>query len=165
MDINIRKSEESDIPKLLEIYNYEVENSIATLDIEKKTEEQWKIWFYEHNKENHPLYTAVIDEKCAGYASLSNYRDKEAYKSTVELSVYIAKEYRGMGVASALMEYIIKKAKNDKETHLIVSVITDGNDASKHLHEKFGFEYCGKMSEVGKKFGVYQDIIYYDLKV
>lgn len=163
--ITIRNSEISDLPELLRIYNYEVENGVATLDIHPQTTEERKRWFDAHGSANHPLVTAVEDGEIAGYASLSSYRDKEAYSSTVELSVYVAPEHRRRGVAVKLMEYLVDFARNDPSTHCVVSVITAGNEASVKLHEKFGFTYSGTIPEVGEKFGRYLDIVNYALIV
>lgn len=161
----IRKAEIKDLEELLEIYNYEVKHGVATLDLEEKTLEEWKEWFYAHNVDNHPLYVAEVDNSVAGYATLSSYREKEAFKSTVELSIYIGEAYRKKGIAAALMEFILKEAKKDERTHTVVSVITSGNEASQKLHEKFGFEFCGTIKEVGMKFGEYRDIDNYRLGV
>ena len=161
----IRKAETKDLNQLLEIYNYEVENGVATLDLKPKTLTEWEEWFHNHNVENHPLFVAEIDNCVAGYASLSSYREKEAFKSTVELSIYIGVNYRSKGIASALMDFILKEAKKDKMTHTVVSVITAGNEASRKLHEKFNFEFCGTIKEVGVKFGEYRDIENYSLNV
>lgn len=163
--MEIRMAEKQDIEELLHIYNYEVEHGVATLDLKKKNLEEWEIWFLQHNVENHPLYVAQVDNKVAGYASLSSYREKEAYKTTVELSVYIGVQYRKKGIAAALMEFIINLAKEDEKIHTVVSVITSGNEASRRLHEKFGFEFCGTIREVGMKFGKYWDIDNYSLRV
>lgn len=65
----------------------------------------------------------------------------------------------------ALMQYIIEEAEKEEATHTVVSVITAGNEASKKLHQKFGFEYCGTIKEVGIKFGAYRDIENYRLTV
>lgn len=164
-DIRIRKAEYEDLKSLLEIYNYEVVNGVATLDLHPKTMEEWEKWFYAHNVENHPLLVAELRGQAAGYASLSSYREKEAYRSTVELSVYIGNSYRRKGVATKLMKEIIEEAKKDKDTHLVVSVITAGNEASVKLHEKYGFTFCGTIHEVGMKFGRYLDIENYELRV
>ncbi len=174
--MRVRKAREEDIRALLDIYNEEVLHGIATLDLRPRTFEEWQQWFVMHNKENHPLYvvereddseqgTGLRPGKIAGYASLSPYREKEAYCSTVELSVYIGKEYRRQGAAAALMERILEEARRDERTHLVVSVITAGNEASTCLHEKFGFTYCGTIREVGMKFGRYLDIENYSLPV
>jgi len=174
----IRKAEEKDIQALLDIYNYEVINGVATLDLEPKTYTEWEAWFAAHNIKNHPLYVAELEDsdttaemdvsvagEVAGYASLSSYREKQAYCSTVELSIYIAPQYRGRKIAGALMEYILEKARADESIHTVVSVITSGNVASSRLHEKFGFTFCGCIREVGMKFGTYLDIDNYSLQV
>lgn len=163
--IHIRKAEQKDLEALLAIYNYEVQNGVATLDLRPKSLTEWQEWFDCHNVDNHPLLAAVIDGQVAGYASLSPYREKEAYCSTVELSVYVDKQHRGRGAATALMEHILEEARADLRTHTVVSVITAGNDASERLHEKFGFTFCGTIREVGVKFGAYRDIDNYSLRV
>ena len=161
----VRKAEIEDLQELLDIYNYEVENGVATLDLRPKTLDERKVWFYEHNVDNHPLIVAQIDNHIAGYASLSSYREKEAYKSTVELSIYVGVNYRKQGVACILMQEILKMAKEDERIHTVVSVITGGNEASIKLHGKYGFEFCGTIREVGMKFGKYVDIDNYRLNV
>ncbi len=161
----IRKPVREEIPALLDIYNYEVENGVATLDINKKTLKEWEKWYDNHNIGNHPLIVCETDGEIAGYATLSTYREKEAYKSTVELSVYVSPSHRKMGVGTALMEAIIAMAKEDESIHTVVSVITAGNEASRRLHEKFGFTFCGTIPEVGEKFGRYVDIENYSLRV
>ncbi len=174
--MRIRKAREEDIRALLDIYNEEVLDGIATLDLRPRTYEEWQQWFAMHNTGNHPLYVAeteggskqgkeVSPGEIAGYASLSPYREKEAYCSTVELSVYIGKKYRRQGVATALMERILEEARGDERTHTVVSVITAGNEASVCLHGKFGFTYCGTIREAGMKFGRYLDIENYSLPV
>ncbi len=161
----IRKAEPKDLKDLLEIYNYEVVYGISTLDIHPKTLEEWKQWCDAHNKDNHPLIVAEIGGHAAGYASLSSYREKEAYCSTVELSVYVAASYRKRGIADALMKVILDMAKEDESIHMVVSVITGGNEASIRLHDKYGFTYCGSIHEVGVKFNEYRDIENYELRV
>lgn len=153
----IRKALESDVPRLLEIYNFEVINGVSTLDITPKTLPEWQKWFELHQTDRHPLIAAEKDGIVAGYASLSPYRQKEAYSSTAELSVYIAPEYRRQGIASALMGEIMKLAC-ETDLHLIVSIITSGNAASEALHRKFGFSYCGTIHEAGYKHGKFQSI-------
>lgn len=89
--ISIRVAEQADLPALLQIYNEEVLHGTATFDLHPKTLAERQVWFDQHNQDNHPLLTAELDGTIAGYASLSAYAEKEAYCSTVELSVYVAK--------------------------------------------------------------------------
>ncbi len=163
--MEIRVARREDLQQLLDIYNYEVVHGVATLDLQPKSLEEWGRWFDAHNIKNHPLLVAEQAGRVAGYACLSPYRSKEAYRSTVELSIYIGPDFRRQGVATALMEAILREARQDPETHTVVSVITDGNEASRKLHEKFGFTYCGAIREVGMKFGAYQDILNFSLIV
>ena len=163
--MHIRTARREDVPALLDIYNYEVEHGVSTLDLTKRTQDQWQAWFAAHNRDNHPLIVAETEGTVAGYASLSPYREKEAYRSTVELSIYIHPDFRRQGVASGLMQAILELARQDQGTHMVVSVITSGNAASARLHEKFGFTFCGTIRQVGMKFGRYQDIDNYELIV
>lgn len=161
----IRYANENDVQSLMDIYNYEVINGVATLDLQAKDYEDRLSFYKAHQDIHHPLIVGEIDGKVVGYACLSSYREKEAFKATVELSVYIHQEHRGKHVASKLMEYILEIAKKDETIHNVVSVITAGNVASTRLHEKFNFTYCGTIKEVGIKFGKYQDIENYSLLV
>ncbi len=161
----IRKAQESDMPELLEIYNYEICNGTATFDLHPKTMEERMVWFREHNKDNHPLIVAELDGKAVAYASLSAYREKEAYAAAVELSIYVSPDYRRRGIARKLMEAILQEAKTRDDIDTVISVITGGNEASVRLHESLGFAYCGCLKGVGVKFGRKQDILNYQLLV
>ena len=164
-ELVIRPITKDDIAACLDIYNYEVINGVATLDLEPRTLLEWQEWYDAHSDEHHPIVVGTIDGVVAGYASLSPYRPKEAYKSTVELSIYIHQEYRGKGIAIQLMAHILEIAKNDPLLHNVVSVITAGNEGSTKLHERFGFTYCGLTPQVGFKHGKYQDTETYALLV
>lgn len=163
--MKIRAAEEQDMPELLDIYNYEVEKGYATFDLRPKTMEERRVWFREHNRDNHPLIVAEEDGKAVGYASLSSYRIKEAYAATVELSLYVHKDYRRRGIAAELAETILNMAREREDIHTVISVITGGNAASMKLHKKLGFTHCGTMREVGVKFGKLLDIENYQIMV
>ena len=161
--MTIRPAKKEDVPALLEIYNYEVVHGVATLDLNPRTLPEWEEWFSEHQTSDNFILTAEINDAPAGYASLSEYRSKEAYKSTAELSVYVGHEFRRQGVASALIDEVLKIAHSSDTLHSVVSVITAGNDASERLHAKFGFKPCGTLHQVGFKHGKYQDIDNFEL--
>ena len=164
-ELTIRSIAKDDVFACLSIYNYEVEHGVATLDLEARTLEEWHEWYNAHSDEHHPIIVGNINDVVVGYASLSPYRLKDAFKSTVELSIYIHKDYRGQGVATQLMERILEMAKADTMIHNVVSVITAGNEESTKLHNRFGFTYCGLTPEVGFKHGKYQDTETYALLV
>ena len=164
-NLNIRHASIDDVSHCLDIYNYEVVNGVATLDLEPRTLPEWQEWFRAHQTSDHCIFVGLMDDVVVGYASLSPYRTKDAFKSTVELSIYIHQEYRGKGVASKLMNHILEHAKETETLHTVVSVITAGNAASTALHERFGFTYCGLTPQVGFKHGKYQDTETYALLV
>ena len=164
-ELVIQSITKNNISACLAIYNYEVIHGVATLDLEPRTLEEWHEWYNAHSDEQHPIIVGTIDDVVVGYASLSPYRLKDAFKSTVELSIYIHQNYRGQGVATQLMERILEMAKEDTMLHNVVSVITAGNEESTKLHNRFGFTYCGLTPEVGFKHGKYQDTETYALLV
>lgn len=161
----VRRGKREDVPALLDIYNHEVENGVATLDLKPRALEQWMAWFDSHQNDLHPLFVAELDGRPVGYATLSPYRPKDAYRSTTELSVYVSLEARGRGLANMLLDALIGHARASEEIHLIVSVITGNNAASMALHERYGFEKCGVVHEAGFKMGCYHDIVFYELIV
>ncbi len=161
----IRTATINDLPAMLEIYNYEITNTLATFALDEMTLKDREPWFYEHNKDNHPLFACELDGKVVGYVSLSSYRNMQAYASTVELSVYVHHEYQGRGIGNEMMEFILDYARRDPTIHMIISVITSVNEKSIKMHEKFGFSFCGKIPEAGFKSGEYRDIVNYCLIV
>ncbi|MEY8356629.1 N-acetyltransferase family protein [Lachnospiraceae bacterium 54-53] len=161
----IRIAEEKDLPALLDIYNYEVEHGLSTFDLNPKTMEERLAWYRAHNVGNHPLIVAEEDGKAVGYASLSSYRPKEAYAATVELSIYIDRDYRRRGIAGKLAVAILETAREREDIHTVISVITGGNEASIRLHELLGFVHCGTIREVGAKFGKMLDIENFQMMV
>ena len=106
-NFKIRRARIDDISSCLAIYNYEVVNGVATLDLEPRTLTEWQEWYKAHQTSEHCIFVGFMDDVVVGYASLSPYRTKDAFKSTVELSIYIHQEYRGKGVASKLMAHIL----------------------------------------------------------
>lgn len=161
--MTIRWAEKSDLPRLADIFNYEVLHGTASFSIRPRTIGERTIWFEQHDRDRFPLIVSEDNERVTGYASLSVYRDNDAYAATAELSVYVDHEYRGRKTGEALMEELIRMARENGKIHAIVSVITADNVPSIRLHEKLGFRYCGVTAEVGFKFGRWLDAVYYQL--
>ncbi len=154
--INIRAATDSDQPAILEIYNDAVLNTTATFDTEPRSMENQKEWFRKHKK-NHPVLVAVKNKTLVGWASLSPWSDRCAYDTTVEVSVYLHKNFRGQGIGSTLLEMVTLEGKK-AENHTVISRITQGNEISIHLHEKLGYRHIGVLKEVGFKFGKFLDV-------
>mgnify|MGYP005828999005 CR=1 FL=1 len=157
----IRKATIDDLPAMLAIYNEAILNLTATFDLEEQTLDQREQWFYKYD-ERYPLMVAEVNGEVTGYCGISPYNAKQAYATTVEISIYLSDKHRGKGIGQALMRDMIKRAK-ELQYHTIIAGITEGNDGSVHLHEKFGFEFAGKLKEVGYKFGQWQNVLYLQL--
>lgn len=154
--IHIRPATDSDQQAIMEIYNDAVVNTTATFDTDKRTIEKQMDWFRKHKK-NHPVLIAEKDKQVIGWASLSPWSDRCAYDTTVEVSVYVHKNFRGLGIGSSLLEMITLEGKK-VNNHTVISRITQGNEVSIHLHEKFGYTHIGVMREVGFKFDKFLDV-------
>jgi len=159
--LKFRDAEITDLPKLLNIYNWAVENTTASFDLTAQTLEQRAEWF-SHYGGKYPLIVAEVDGEVAGYASLSSFRQKEGYAPTAENSVYVDPEFHRRGIGKALLGEIIKIGR-EKGFHVIVAGITSGNGVSVKMHEDFGFTYCGNFKEVAYKFNTWQDCLFYQL--
>ncbi len=147
----IRRAELRDLPELMEIYNEAILNTTATFDTEVKDYEDREKWFHAHTGK-YCIFVYEKDKRAAGYASLSQYRDRKAFDSAVEISIYIHKDYRGQHIGHALMKETLDFAKANPEIVTVISLITSENAASIHLHEKYGFAYCGQIKNAGIKF-------------
>jgi len=160
----LRNAVISDVPSILEIYNDAVLNSTATFDLETKTLEDRIKWFNNHTK---PHILLVDDNNgiITGYASLSHYREKPAYDTTAEFSVYIKKDFRRNNIGFNLSNAVIEYAEDCESINNIVSVITADNIPSIKLHEKLGFDFCGTIKQAGRKFGKMLDVYIYQLIV
>jgi phosphinothricin acetyltransferase len=159
--ITFRDAAIEDLPKLLDIYNWAVENTTASFDLTSQTLEQRKVWF-SHYGGKHPLIVAEMDGVVVGYASLSEFRQKEGYATTAEVSVYVDPDYHRRGIGKALLAEIISLGRK-KGYHCIMAGITGGNDVSVKMHQSFGFTYCGNFKEVARKFDKWQDCLFYQL--
>lgn len=148
-----------DVKEILPIYNDAILHTTATFDTKIKTVDEMLEWLSHHSK-LYPVIVSKENDVVTGYCSLTQFKEKDAYKHSVELSVYIHPEHRRKGLARKLMEQIMMIAK-DLGHHTIISCITSGNDVSEKLHEKLAFKKVGHISEAGKKFDKWLDIVYY----
>ncbi|MGG1662442.1 N-acetyltransferase family protein [Brevibacillus sp. NRS-1366] len=161
--VQIRDAVIDDLPAMLEIYNYAIQNTVATFDLQEQSLEQRMVWFNKHGG-NYPLLVAESQGEILGYSCLSSFREKPAYAKSTELSVYVSQEKRSIGVGSALMAVLLQRAAQ-LGYHTVISGIVGGNEASIALHHKFGFTFVGKFREVGYKFGEWQDVHFYQLMI
>ena len=151
MEIKIRPYEISDAKTIVEILNYYILNSTALYDYAVRTTQQQQTIFDEKLKKGFPVVVATINDVVVGFGYYSEFRLREAYKFTVEHSVYVAPEEHGKGIGKKVMQHLIDLAKQQK-LHTMVAVIDAENESSISFHEQFGFETVGTIKESGFKF-------------
>jgi phosphinothricin acetyltransferase len=158
----IRPAVRADLPRLTAIYNHYVLTSPSTFDLEPLTVAQRTAWFLEHaNTGRHRLLVADEEDLVVGYASTSRFRDRAAYDTTVEASVYCAPEAVGRGIGSALYRRLFAAIAGE-DVNRIVAGITLPNNASVALHCSFGFVQVGVFSQNGRKFDRYWDVAWFE---
>ncbi len=98
-----------------------------------------------------------------GYASTSKFGEKPAYRSTIEMTIYLREDARGRGIGRPLYELALREAA--RSFHLAVAGITLPNEASVALHEQLGFTRIGVFEEVGHKLGHWRDVGWWQLRL
>ena len=145
-----------DAEAIRSIYNREVTGTTVTFDLVPRSLDDQRAWLAAHAGA-HPAVVAVAGDDVVGFGSLSPYRDRPAYSTTVENSVYVASEWRGKGVGHALLAELVRLA-GLHGFHAVMARIVGGHDASIALHKGCGFELVGVEKEVGRKFGRWLDV-------
>jgi phosphinothricin acetyltransferase len=160
---HIRNATDADVPRLTEIYNHYIANSPATFDLDPFTVEQRREWFSQHDASgpHRLLFVAESAGVVAGYACTSQFRPRRAYDTTVEVTVYCAPDATGRGIGRALYAHLFEAIAGE-DLRLAVAGITVPNPASIALHESFGFRRAGLMHGIGRKFGQYWDVAWYE---
>ncbi|MEU3355082.1 N-acetyltransferase family protein [Streptomyces sp. NPDC037389] len=154
----IRPGTESHLKQLTDIYNHYVTSTPVTFDIEPVTVEERRQWLADHPATGrHRLLVAEESGTVLGYATSGPFRAKQAYETSVETSVYLAPEHTGRGLGGMLYHALFE-ALAAEDVHRAYAGITQPNEASMRLHERFGFRPAGVLHEVGRKFGTYWDV-------
>ena len=155
--MQIRPATPADAAATAAIYNEEVTGSTVTFDLVTRTDEEQAQWL-RARAGAHEVVVAEVDGEIAGFASLSAFRDRPAYRTTVEDSVYVHRDHRGRGVGRALLGEILRVAEA-RGFHCVIARIVGGHEASISLHRALGFEHVGVEREVGRKFGRWLDVV------
>ena len=155
--VEIRLVERRDAEGIREIYNHYVAESTALFDLVPRTLEAQVQWIDEHSG-GHPAVVAVADGGIVGFGSLSAYRSRPAYATTVEDSVYLLPGHEGRGIGRRLLDELVDLAAAHG-FHTVIARISGGNEASIALHRACGFELVGVEREVGRKFGRWLDVV------
>lgn len=159
----IRQLHTTDIQVLLDIYNYYVLNTVVTFDIEPLSFSTFRDKI-NHINTSHPFLIYEDEGEVLGFAYASMFRPKPAYNFTLESTVYVKHTAHGKKIGTQLYKALIEKLR-ETEAHTVLGVLTMPNEASVKLHEKFGFKKVAHIEDAGLKFGEWQDVGIWQLKL
>jgi len=161
-DVSIRRAEARDLPALLDIYNHYVVNTPITFDIEPRTLEQRRQWFEGFAPSGrYQCLVAARGNAAIGWACSGRFKDRAAYDTSVETSIYLAPDEQGKGLGRKLYGALFEALKGE-DLHRAFGGVTQPNEASNGLHRALGFALVGTYKEVGRKFGRFWDVAWFE---
>jgi len=159
--VQVRLATRSDLAEINAIYNFYVVNSTTTYQEILSNEKERDDWFSGRSS-RHPVTVASIDNQVVGWASLNEFRVRSAYRFTTENSLYVRHDLHRKGIGSSLLEDQIHRAR-ELGFHTIIAGVDAEQSASIALHLRFGFQQVAHMSQVGRKFDRWLDVIFLQL--
>jgi phosphinothricin acetyltransferase len=154
----IRPATVGDAVATVAIYNREVATSTATFDLVERSIEEQRDWLTARTGAFAAIVAVdVATDDVVGFASLSPYKERAAYRTTVENSVYVHRDRGGLGIGKLLMDHLIATAR-ESGFHSIIARIEASGEASRALHASCGFELVGIERAVGRKFKRWLDV-------
>ena len=153
-EYTVRSAVEGDLPDVREIYNHYVANSTVTFDEDAMTLKEWKHKFHRVSELGFPFLVAQSPSgQLLGFAYVYPWKEKAAYRYTVENSIYLGAASTGKGLGKVLMAELMDGAKAAGIKEIIAVIADKGAEASIAMHKNFGFKEIGHMGKVGYKFG------------
>ena len=159
-EITIRDAVPADLPRIFAIYNEEIEHGIATFEVEPKDVERDRDWLTDRG-ELYPVIVAVAGDEVVGWASLSQWSPRGAYRRTAEVSEYVEPRRRGTGIGKELLGALVERAR-DRDIAVLLARVSQPNPVSVAMHEALGFTTFGTQRRCGEKFGRVLDVVLMD---
>jgi phosphinothricin acetyltransferase len=158
--MTLRLASLGDAEQIRQIYNHEVSNTTATFDLVPRSLADQQQWIADRNG----AFAAIVavdplDERgdIVGFGSLSPYKERAAYRTSVEDSVYVRRDRNGQGIGKLILRELLRVAAVSG-FHAVFARISASSEASIALHRSCGFELVGVEREVGRKFNRWLDV-------
>ena len=155
-DLSLRLAAVADAEAIRTIYNLEVTTATSTFDLVPRSLAEQEAWLAARSGAFSAV-VAVDGDDVVGFASLSPYKERAAYRTTVEDSVYVRRDRNGQGIGRLLLDHIVDVARTSG-FHAVMARIEAGGAASRALHAACGFELVGIERQVGRKFNRWLDV-------
>ena len=154
-----QEMKEEYLDKILQIYNHYVLNTTATFhSLPLTREEMREIVFF--NNEKYKTFVICEETEVCGYVLITQYKKREAYDGTAEVTVYLKPAFTGKGLGSMAIKHIEEYGKKQR-LHVLVATICGQNKESIRLFQNNGYSQCAHYKEVGQKFGQLLDVVAY----
>jgi L-amino acid N-acyltransferase YncA len=152
----------TDADGICDIYNSYVRESHCTFETEPIDSAEMARRIDESKKNGYPFLVCELDGEIAGFAHGHRFRRREAYRHSVEISVYVRPEAQRRKIAARLYEILLPELRS-RGFHAVIAGIALPNEPSIRLHEKFGFVKVAHFREVGRKFDRWIDVGHWEL--
>ena len=159
--MNIRKVESADAAQIADIYNYYILNTHHTFETEALSVEETEKRITE-TSENYPYLIAEFDGVIQGYVYAAQFKLRQAYKHSVEVSIYVRNQAKQKGIGSELYQRMLEELA-ETDVHALMAGISLPNEASVRFHEKLGYEKVAHFREVGYKLGRWVDVGFWEM--
>ncbi|MFZ7127128.1 MAG: GNAT family N-acetyltransferase [Desulfobacterales bacterium] len=148
----MRIATESDLPRIVDIYNSTVSSRQSTADTEPVTVEQRLDWFRRHTAGRRPILVHETDGVVGAWVSFEPFYGRAAYRRTAEISIYIAPEHRGRGLGRAILGEAVAMAPG-LEINTLLAYVFSHNQPSLRLFSALGFAEWGRLPGIAEMDG------------
>jgi phosphinothricin acetyltransferase len=155
--VAIRRANRTDLDAVRVIYNEGIEDRVATLDLDPKSADDVADWWTQHD-ERFAVIVATQSGAVVGWASLNRFSHRCAHSSIADLSVYVARYYRGKGIGYALLQRLADEARHGGFRKVVLHAL-NANEHGKRLYRKAGFRKVGVFEEHGLLDGKLVDVV------
>lgn len=155
----LRAATADDVPAIQAIYAHHVLHGTGTFELDPPSLSAMQTRFLELTGRGYPYVVAEHEGDVVGFGYLGPFRERPAYRHTVEDSIYLHPDKRGLGIGSQLLQRLIDDATAAEFTQIVALIGDSANRASVALHAKLGFETTGTMRDVGFKFDRWLDVV------
>jgi phosphinothricin acetyltransferase len=155
--LTIRRASDGDLEAIAAIYNQGIEDRVATLDTQPKSQDEIHQWWAEH-RDPYAVLVAVEGGNVIGWTALNRFSARCAHAEIADVSVYVEREFRGRGVGFALMSEIAREAERRAFRKLVLHAL-DINERGKRLYYRAGFREVGVFREHGRIDARYVDVV------
>lgn len=155
----IRPATETDLPEMQAIYAHHVLHGTGSFEEEPPSLEDMTARFARVKGRNWAWFVATDATGVQGYGYYAAYRERSAYRFTVEDSVYVREDVRGQGVGKLLVSTLVEQATSAGFRQMIAVIGDSENVGSIGVHASLGFRMVGTLRAAGLKFGRWLDVV------